>query len=400
MKIRIITIACCLLATLTVTAQKKELNQVQAQLKSGKDLDKAERLMTDLLAKPEHRDNKRVWLMWYRTVAAQYEAANEKLYLRQKYDTAQFFTLVRRMFQVAEGLDSLDARPDKKGRVAPDYRKRHAEQLDLLRRNLYFGGTYQLRRAAYDQAYSYFDTYLDTDRQPLFSGYDYMNTDSLMPQNAYWATYCGYRLQRADSVLRYADVALRDTARREYTLQYICEAHRWQHADSAYVASLRQGFEEYPEHPYFFPRLADWYTAEGRVDSVLALTARALTVNGNNQLFLLARSVALLSHEQYDECLKVSEHLIALNDTMPEPYFNIATVHLNRALVLEQYNEPRRYRSQLTDLYRQARPYMEAYRKLAPDDRRRWAPALYRIYLNLNMGKQFEEVDRVMKQTK
>ena len=394
------TIACALLLTLTAAAQKKELNQAQAQLKSGKDLDKAERLMTGLLAKPEHRDNKKVWLMWYKTVVAQYEAANEKLYLKQKYDTAQFFSLVRRMFQVAEGLDSLDARPDKKGRVDPDYRKRHAMLLNPMRRNLYFGGTYQVRRGNYDAAYTFFDTYIDTDRQPLFTGYDYQNTDTLMPLTAYWATYCGYRMQHADSVLRHATLALRDTARREYTLQYLCEAYRWQQADSAYVATLRQGFSEYPEHPYFFPRLADWYTSAGRTDSVLTLTARALDVNGDNQLFLLARSVALLSSERYDECLQVSEHLIALNDTMPEPYFNIATVYLNRALALEQLNEPRKHRKQLTELYRKARPYMEAYRKMVPDDRRRWAPSLYRIYLNLNMGKQFEEIDKVLKQQK
>ena len=40
---------------------------------------------------------------------------------------------------------------------------------------------------------------------------------------------------------------------------------------------------------------------------------------------------------------------------------------------------------------------MEKYRQLVPDDNARWAPALYRIYLNLNMGKEFEEIDRLMK---
>jgi hypothetical protein len=40
---------------------------------------------------------------------------------------------------------------------------------------------------------------------------------------------------------------------------------------------------------------------------------------------------------------------------------------------------------------------MEKYRELAPDESQRWAPALYRIYLNLNKGKQFEEIDRLMR---
>jgi hypothetical protein len=40
---------------------------------------------------------------------------------------------------------------------------------------------------------------------------------------------------------------------------------------------------------------------------------------------------------------------------------------------------------------------MEKYRELAPFDSQRWGPALYRVYLNLNKGKQFEEIDRLMR---
>ena len=40
---------------------------------------------------------------------------------------------------------------------------------------------------------------------------------------------------------------------------------------------------------------------------------------------------------------------------------------------------------------------MERYRQLAPDQKQKWAPVLYTIYLNLNMGKEFDEIDRLMK---
>jgi tetratricopeptide (TPR) repeat protein len=198
-------------------------------------------------------------------------------------------------------------------------------------------------------------------------------------------------------VLRYKDLALKDTARREVMLQYVCEAYRWQHNDSAYVATLRQGFAEYPEHTYFFPRLADWLNTQGKTQEVLELSESGLKENQDNQLFLLARSSALLTLERYDECIDTSERLIALNDTMPEAYLNIATVRLNQALDVEEEREPRKNHRRLQKLYQQARPYMEAYRQLAPKEERRWAPGLYRIYLNLNMGKQFDEIDRIMR---
>jgi len=338
--------------------------------------------------------------MWYKSVSAQYFAANEKLYLKQKYDTARFFGLVQRIYHVAEALDSIDARPDRKGRIRPDYRKRHAEQLNTLRHNLYYGGTYHLRHSDFEQAYGFFNTYLDAAQQPLFTDYKYLKKDTLMPEAAYWATICGYRLQRPDSLLRYAQLAMRNTLRREYVQQYICEAYRWKNIDSAYVAALNKGFEWYPEHPYFFPRLADWYTAHMMPDSVLAISDRALAVNPDNQLFLLAKSVALLNVGDDAGCIETSQELIAVNDSMPEPYFNIATVYLNQALVLESENEPRKNRLKITDCYRRARPFMETYQKLAPDDKKRWAPGLYRIYLNLNMGKKFDEIDRIMRKMK
>lgn len=393
---RIIFAICVFFLSLSMYAQKKELNQAEAYLKSGKDFEKAEKLMSGLLKDSANKENLKIYQMLYRSVVAQYEAANEKLYLKQKYDTTQFFSLVQRIYQIAEAMDSIDAKPDKKGRVRPVYRKKHAQQLDQMRRNIYYGGTFQMRKGNYDKAYGFFDTYLDTDRQPLFKGYGYLVNDSLMVPAAYWATSCAYQLQRPDSLLRYAYMAEADTSRREYVLQYVCEAYRWQRNDSAYVASLRKGFGEYPEHPYFFPRLADWYTAHVMPDSVLAISDRGLKVNADNQLYLLAKSVAQLNLNDDEGCIKSSERLIALNDTLPEPYFNIATVYLNQALSLEMENEPRKNRKRLIAIYQNARPYMEAYRKLAPDQKRRWAPALYRIYLNLNMGKQFSEIDRIL----
>jgi hypothetical protein len=37
---------------------------------------------------------------------------------------------------------------------------------------------------------------------------------------------------------------------------------------------------------------------------------------------------------------------------------------------------------------------MERYRQLRPDDAKRWKPILYDAYLNLNMGKEFSEINQ------
>lgn len=392
-----IIIAIIIMMPCVAIAQKKELGQARACLKSGKDFDKAEKLMTDLLKDEANKGNKRIYETWYEAVAAQYAAANEKLYLKQKYDTAAFYGLIKRMYHITEALDSLDARPDEKGRVKPEFRKKHAEEMDRLRRNLYFGGTYHLRKNDYGTAFGFFDTYIDAARQPLFTGYDYEKNDTLMAEAGYWATFCGYKAEQPLMTLKYSELSMKSKDKAAYTLQYMCEAYKMQKDDTHYVATLNKGFSLFPEYAYFFPRLADYYNKHQQTDSVLVVANRALEKSPDNQLFLLAKSLALLQLERYDDCVAVSEQLLKQNDSAPEPHFNIATAYLNQALELERKNEPRLYKQQLTELYSKARPYMERYRKLVPTDQKRWAPALYRVYLNLNMGKQFEEIDRLMR---
>lgn len=376
---------------------RTDIDKAKTYIKSGKDFDKAEKLMTELLKDSANHDNIKIYATWFDAVLNQYNAANEKLYLKQKYDTAAFYNLIRHLQEVAVELDALDMRPDKKGKVRPSYRSENAQLLNALRINIYYGGTWWVRKGNYENGYNFFDDYLKAARLPLFEDYRYQRTDSLLPTAAYWATLCGFRMQNAERTLKHCQLALKDTSKAIFTMQYMCEAYKWQKNDSAYYTTLTEGYERYPEYPYFFPRLADYYAALGKYDKVLSLANRGLDISQDNTLFLLAKSVALLNLEQYDECVETSRTLMELNDSLPEPYFNIATCYLNRALTIEQEREPRKNYLRLQKLYREARPFMEDYRRMAPDDKKRWAPALYRIYLNLNLGKQFDEIDRLMR---
>ena len=374
-------------------AQKKELSQARTILKSGKNGGEAEKLMTGLLKDSANRDNKRIYAVWYESVMMQYQAVNEQLYLKQKQDTAQFYELTRRLFRVAETLDSLDMKPDQKGRVDLEYRKSHAEQLMKYRPNLFYASTYYVRKSNFEKAYSFCEDYLDCARQPLFTDYRLDENDTRLPEAAYWATYSGYRMTDPVLTLRYYQQALRDTAKAAFTLQYAAEARRWLKDDSLYVETLTEGFHRYPQNAYFFPRLMDYYTARNAYGEALKIADYALEANDTSTFFLYAKATVLFNLERYDESIAISDTLIALDGSLPEPYYNAGTCYLNKALQLN----PLREKKQVNQMYQKARPYMERYRQLAPSEKQKWGPALYRIYLNLNMGKQFDEIDRLLK---
>ena len=96
---------------------------------------------------------------------------------------------------------------------------------------------------------------------------------------------------------------------------------------------------------------------------------------------------------RYEESIEYSNKLLALNDSMPEAYFNAGTAYVS----MTNGKDTRKDRKFIRSCYQKARSYMEHYRALAPDEKEKWAPLLYRIYLNLNMGRQFDEIDRLLR---
>ena len=65
-------------------AQKKQLQAVRDQIKSGKELSKAEGTLRGLLVDSTSRNNHKVWLLLCDVLTKQYVQGNEKLYLKQK----------------------------------------------------------------------------------------------------------------------------------------------------------------------------------------------------------------------------------------------------------------------------------------------------------------------------
>lgn len=395
---RITLLLCIICICLQINAQKKEISLAKDNIKKGTNLEQAESSMTNLLKDSANRNNEKIWLTLYEAQKKQYEQGNEKLYLKQDYDTAKLFLSVKKMFQTLEGLDSVDAQTDKKGRVKLVYRKKHAAMLDVHRRNLYNGGAYFVNKQNFKEAYNFFDMYLNCSIQPLFTGYKYDETDKNMPSAAYWAVYCGYKLQDPKATLHYAYWALKDTAHYQYMLQYLAETYKMEKDTMRYVSVLEEGFKKYPRFPFFFPRLIEYYTQNEQYDAALSLCDKALQVNDSSNLFKFTKSSVLLSLKRYKECIDLCDSVIAKDSTILGAYLNAGLSYFNQAVEADKaLKQTAKQKKEIIQLYKKALPYLEKYRKMVPDEKGLWGLPLYTIYLNLNMGKEFDEIDKLLK---
>lgn len=395
---RITLLLCIICICLQINAQKKEISLAKDNIKKGTNLEQAESSMANLLKDSANRNNEKIWLTLYEAQKKQYEQGNEKLYLKQDYDTAKLFLSVKKMFQTLEGLDSVDAQTDKKGRVKLVYRKKHAAMLDVHRRNLYNGGAYFVNKQNFKEAYNFFDMYLNCSIQPLFTGYKYGETDKNMPSAAYWAVYCGYKLQDPKATFHYAYWALKDTVHYQYMLQYLAETYKMEKDTMRYVSVLEEGFKKYPRFPFFFPRLIEYYTKNEQYDAALSLCDKALQVNDSSNLFKFTKSSVLLSLKRYKECIDLCDSVIAKDSTFLGAYLNAGLSYFNQAVEADKaLKQTDKQKKEIIQLYKKALPYLEKYRKMVPDEKSLWGLPLYTIYLNLNMGKEFDEIDKLLK---
>ena len=377
-------------------AQKKEISQAQTIVKSGKNLAQAEQQMRKLLKDSINQKNIKVWVILTEAVRGQYLAGNERMYLRQQQDTAALFKLALKMFGDYQSLDSVDALPDKKGRVHLKYRNSNSAFLNIYRPNLYNGGVYFLRKQNYKEAFSMIDAFLDCQRQPLFENYHY-ERDTLNRTAAFWTVLCGYQTGDHEMALKYKDLALQDTLHLESCFQYLAEIYKQQGDKQKYEWALVKGFECNPSSSYFFPRLIDYYNTSNQTERAMTIVNDALQTNDSSELFLFAKSNLLLNQGDYDECIAICDTLIARNDTLADAYYNAGVAYVNKAFLLEKGKVDVKQRREIRQLYQKALPYMERYRALAPQEKDKWAAALYNIYLKLNMGKQFEEIDQMLR---
>ncbi len=395
MKKILICVFICL--PLIAWGQKKTMTQVKDYIKSGKNLDKAEKLMTDLLNDSSSRGNEKVWLLLFESQRKQYDQGNEKLYLKEKYDTTALFLVGKRMFDTLEGLDSLDRLPDARGKVKLNYRDRSAELLNIYRPNLFNGGVFFMKKHDFSRAYDFFDTYINSAVKPMFARYQYAERDKRLPEAAYWASYCGYKLEKPQLTLRHTYQALKDSVHLPYMLQYLSETYKLEKDTARYVQTLKDGFSKYPKFPFFFPRLIDYYSHIGAYDEAMKSCDEALQTDSVNTLFRYAKSSLLLTMGRYKQSFAISKALIAENDTLADAYLNAGLALFDQAVELDKKTQSgsKKY-NQILELYRKAMPYLEKYRAMAPDQKDKWALPLYTIYLNLNMGKQFDEIDKLI----
>ena len=325
-------------------------------------------------------------------------------FLKKPYDTLKVYNSILKMYEYYTKCDELAEIPNEKGKVKNKYRKANASSMLAERPNLINGGIQYFNLDKNKEALKFFATYVESASYPMLADKELAKNDTLLPQIAYYATLAADRVGDKDAIIKYAPAALSDKDGGKFAMQLMADAYKAKGDTAAWIKALEEGILKFPGNDYFFANLVDYYNSSNQASKAMEFADRMLSNDPNNKLYLYVKAYLYHNMKEYDNAIEYYKKAIAADPEYAEAYSNVGLVYLMKAQdyadkATTDINDPKYAEAQavVKKFYEEAKPFYEKARALKPDQQDLWLQGLYRVYYNLNMGPEFEEIDKLMK---
>ena len=393
-----------LMAVSLAFAQQKSVKEAKTIANDVKpDFKKAEQLINDALTNPETKDDAATWDVAGFIQKRINEEEMKNAFLKKPYDTLKVYSSILKMYEYFLKCDQLAEIPNEKGKVKNKYRKANAASMLAERPNLINGGIQYFNLNNSGEALKYFGTYVESASYPLFEKENLAVSDTLLPQIAYYATLAANGAENKDAILKYAPFAIKDKENGSVAMQLWSDALKSKGDTAKWVESLKEGILKFSDNSYFFANLVDYYSSSNQPGKAMEFADDMLAKEPNNKLYLYVKAYLHHNLKEYDKAIEFYKKTIEADPQYAEAYSNMGLVLLMKAQdfatsVTTDINDPKyaEGQAQIKKYYEEARPYYEKAKELKPEQKDLWAPGLYRVYYNLNMGPEFEEIEKIM----
>lgn len=393
-----------LMASSLTFAQVKNVKEAKSLAEgSNPDFKKAESLINEAMVNSETKDEANTWNVAGQIQKKINEAESTKAYMQQPFDTAVAYNSIYKMFDYFLKCDEIEQIPNEKGKVKFKFRKGNAETMLAERPNLINGGIMYFNEDNDKEAYKFFSMYVDAAKSPMLEKENLLNTDTLLTQIAYYAALAAIKGENYQDALKYTPLAAQDKEVGKYGLEFQATAYKELKDTANWVATLKEGAQKYPDYAYFFGHLVDYYANTGKLQEAMGFADEMLAKDPKSPFSLYVKGYLYQSMKDYDKAIEYYKKTVEADPTYAEAYSNLGLIYCQEGLdyadqVTTDINDPKFASEQdkIRKFYEDALPYYEKARALKPDQKNLWLNGLYTIYYKLNMGKEFEEIEKLM----
>ena len=394
-----------LMAFSFVFAQEKNVKEAKNLASDIKpDFAKAEQLIGEALTNSETKSNPATWDVAGFIQKRVNEEQMKNAFLTKAYVTLTVYNSILKMYDYYLKCDELSEIPNDKGKIKNKFRKANAASMLIERPNLINGGIQYFNLEKNADALKFFAAYVESASYPMLADKNLAKSDTLLPQIAYYATLAADKSGNKDAIIKYAPFALTDKDGGKFAMQLMADAYKAKGDTAKWIKSLEEGILKFPSNDYFFANLVDYYNSTNQASKAMEFADNMLATDAKNKLYLYVKAYLYHNMKDYDKAIEFYKKAIEQDPQYTEAYSNTGLAYLMKAQEFADksttdINDPKYAQAQkaIKKIYGDAKPYYEKARQLKPDQKDLWIQGLYRIYYNLNMGPEFEEIDKMMK---
>ncbi|HBJ76954.1 MAG TPA: hypothetical protein DDY68_03895 [Porphyromonadaceae bacterium] len=382
--------------SLSTFAQMSNVYQARSWVTSAKkDISKARSLIQPALTNKSSKDETETWyvagLIEFSSFEINRDSKNKDMY-KDILSTYEYWKRTTIM----------DIAPNEKGKIKPKYIKKISTMMSPNYVYLAYAGEEAYNNKNYEEAHKYFNAYVDVAEDGVMVDRP-KKGDKVFQEVCFFRALSAMQMGNQKLAIAYFENLKDDTYKPQSVYACLCTEYEKIGDTIRWEETLREALQKFPDNLDYTKSLINFYILSNQKGKVMTYLNKALKMEPNSVPMWSMKGEIYEEYGDlknaktcYEEALRNSSEDYSCLVNMGRLYYNMAVKENNEINAIKGRKEFESAYKDVEKMYKNALPYFEKAYQVNPEGREALM-GMSGIYYKLNMGKQYEKVEKELR---